>query len=108
MSQPEGEQLEQGAAGDDCLLCDRVLALVGLGAGLIITAMAVDLLTGGAISAKLFGSRRDPAQWDTADGGEDGPPLEGAGEDPGAAETEAAAPVTADGGPAAGEVAPDA
>lgn len=102
--QPEGAVQEQEGGGDDCLLCDRALALVGLGAGLIITAMAVDLLTGGAISARLFGPRRDTAQWDTAEGGQDGPPAEGGGQ-AAAADPAAAAP---EGGQAAAEVGPDA
>lgn len=50
-------------AGKDCLICDRVLAAGGLVAALVLAYMSADLLTGGAITAALFG-RRDPAVWD--------------------------------------------
>jgi len=61
-----------GAGGKDCLICDKVLAAGGLLFAAVLAYMSADLLTGGAITAALFG-RRDPAVWDVAEAGAPAP-----------------------------------
>jgi len=62
------EAAEAEAGGKDCLICDKVLAAGGLLFALILAYMSADLLSGGALTATLFG-RRDPAVWDVPEAG---------------------------------------
>ncbi len=86
----ETTEAEAGAGGKDCLICDKVLAAGGLLFAAVLAYMSADLLTGGAITAALFG-RRDPAVWDVPEA-EAEADAAGAGVQADAAEAEGEAP----------------